>query len=171
MDAHNEPAGSHEITSAAPPAEPHNHGPGVSATAEKPRFRVTAVEIAIFLLVINLCAVAALYVKTERDKAPIVATVGVTALARNYEAQFANDPNATPELVKLKTSIFMGSAEQAVKTMSQKQHMVILARECVLAGEAKDLTPDLQQIIDTALKKSAVQQGAASNDADPFHVQ
>jgi hypothetical protein len=154
-----------------PPAQHHLYGDGNENRHLKPRFRVTAVEIAIFLLVLNIFAVAALYIKTERDKAPIVATVGVTALARNYEAQFANDPNATPELVKLKTNIFMGSAEQAVKAMSQKQHMIILARECVLAGEAKDLTPDLQQVVDTALKRNAAQQGATANDTDPFHVQ
>lgn len=169
MDAHNEPIQSH--AGAVSTAEPNIEGPGLKPSRERPRFRVTAVEVAIFLLVINLCAVAALYIKTERDKAPIVATVGVTALARNYEAQFANDPNATPELVKLKTNIFMGSAEQAVKAISQKQHMIILARECVLAGEAKDLTPDLQQIVDTALKKNAAQQGTANNDADAFHIQ
>ncbi len=155
-----------------PPADHAVFG-APNATPSKGRrlgFHLTMTEIAVFMLVLNLFAVGALYLKTEKEKAPVMATVSVTSLARGYEERFANDPTATPEVVKLQTNIFMASAEQAVKEMSAKQHMLILARECVLAGETRDLTPELTPIIDSALKKNG-QPVAGGGDVSPFHVQ
>lgn len=161
--------------SAPKPEAPANHAVYGDPRMTAPKrnrlgFHLTMTEVAVFMLVLNLFAVGALYLKTEKEKAPVMATVSVTSLARGYEERFANDPTATPEVVKLQTNIFMASAEQAVKEMSAKQHMLILARECVLAGEAKDLTPDLTPIIDSALKKNG-QPAAGGGDVSPFHVQ
>lgn len=156
---------------AAPHAVYGAPAPAAAPAKRISKVKLTITEVAVFLLVINLFGMVALYIKMERDKPPVVATVAVTALARNYEQQFANDPNSTPELVKAKTNIFMASAEEAVKAYAHDQHMVILARECVLAGESKDLTSDMQSVVDAALKKNAAQAGGLGNAGDPFHVQ
>ncbi len=163
----------------APAVEPQPAAPAQHAylgAPEAPKrkrlgFSITMTEVAVFLLVINLFAVGALYIKQEKEKAPVLATVSVTSLARGYEARFANDPTLTPDVVKLQTNILMASAEKAVQDMSAKQHMIIFARECVLAGETRDLTPDLQAVVDNALKKNAQQTAAGGTDVSPFHVQ
>ena len=140
--------------------------------AKRPfRLKFSATEIGLFLLVLNLAVMAVLFIKVYQNKPPVIATVAVSQLARTYESQFVSDPTATPELIKLKTNIFMAQTEQAVQAMAVKQHMVVFARECVLSGETQDLTPQLQTVIDNALKQAKPEQAAGGDDAvSPFHV-
>lgn len=114
--------------------------------------RLSMAEIAVALLVINLFALGGLFWKVEIDKPPVTATVSLTQLSRIYGQQFASDPANTPEMIKLKTGIFMATTERMIGDTARHKGMVVFARECVLTGDSVDLTPQVAAAVDQALK-------------------
>jgi hypothetical protein len=125
---------------------------------EKKRFRLSLparlslLEIAVVLLILNLFVIGGLLWRVESNKPPVIATVGVTQLSRIYSQQFASDPANSPEMISLKTRIFMATTEKLVGQMARQKGMVVFARECVLTGDHVDLTPEITSAVDQALK-------------------
>lgn len=112
------------------------------------------------LLMINLAVTGSLLYKVETNKQPVIATVGVTSLTRLYASKVANDPTASPEMIKAKTEIFQDVVRKKVQELATQKGVMILARECVLTGEAEDLTPDLETTVNTMLKSAPAGQAA-----------
>ncbi len=122
------------------------------------RFRkpLSMAEIAVVLLVVNLFVMGGLFWKIEIDKPPVTATISLTQLSRIYGQQFASDPSNTPEMIKLKTGIFMATTEKMIGETARRKGMVVFARECVLTGDSIDLTPQVAAAVDHALKAGLV---------------
>lgn len=135
------------------------------AAAPKTKFRVKAslVEVAACLLVLNLFVMAGLFWKVEANKPPVIATVSVSQLSRIYGQQFAADPANTPEMIRLKTGIFMATTEKLLAQSVKQKGMVVFARECVLTGDSVDLTPQVSSAVDQALKSGALNMGGTGN--------
>ncbi len=121
-------------------------------------------EAAVFLLIVNLFAIGGLLWKIERNKPPVIATVAVGQLSRMYGQQFANDPTNTPEMIKLKTGLFMATTEKLIGQSANDKGMVVFARECVLTGDTVDLTPQISAAVDQALKTGGLQVGEGGHD-------
>jgi len=121
-------------------------------------------EIAVFLLIVNLFALGGLLWKIEQNKPPVIATVAVGQLSRMYGQQFAADPANTPEMIKLKTGLFMATTEKLIGQAAHQKGMVVFARECVLTGDTVDLTPEITASVDQALKTGGMQLGEGGHD-------
>lgn len=141
--------------------------PSNSVRAPKQKFRIKAslVEVAVCLLVLNLFVMAGLLWKIEVNKPPVIATVSVSQLSRIYGQQFAADPTNTPEMIRLKTGIFMATTEKMLAQSAKQKGMVVFARECVLTGDSLDLTPQVAGAVDQALKSGALTLGGIGNAA------
>lgn len=127
--------------------------------------RAYKTEIAVFLLIVNLFAIGGLLWKIEQNKPPVIATVAVGQLSRMYGQQFAADPANTPEMIKLKTGLFMATTEKLIGQAAHDKGMVVFARECVLTGDTVDLTPQIAASVDQALKTGGLQLGEGGHDA------
>lgn len=115
-----------------------------------PRFKLSAFlpnfkETVALLLVVNFALLGGLWYRFETTRQPEIATVGVTSLTRLYATKVANDPNATPEVIRAKTEIFQDTVRKSVEDLSTRKKVIILAREAVLTGEHEDLTPLLEE--------------------------
>ncbi|WP_040308404.1 TrbI F-type domain-containing protein [Asticcacaulis biprosthecium] len=137
------------------------------ADRAKARFRlkVSLGEAGVCLLVVNLFVMAGLFWKIEVNKPPVIATVSVTQLSRIYGQQFAADPSNTPEMIQLKTRIFLATTEKLLAQSAKQKGMVVFARECVLTGDSLDLTPQVSGAVDQALKSGALSMGGTGNAA------
>ena len=141
---------------------PSNPAP---TTKQKFRLKASLVEVAVCLLVLNLFVMAGLFWKIEVNKPPVIATVSVTQLSRIYGQQFAADPTNTPEMIRLKTGIFMATTEKMLAQSAKQKGMGGFARECVLTGDSLDLTPQVTGAVDQALKSGALTLGGTGNAA------
>lgn len=139
--------------------------PAAPSTGLKRRFpiKVSAGEAAVCLLVLNLFVMAGLFWKIEVNKPPVIATVSVSQLSRIYGQQFAADPTNTPEMIRLKTGIFMATTEKLLAQSAKQKGMVVFARECVLTGDSLDLTPQVSSAVDQALKSGTLTMGGTGN--------
>lgn len=145
------------LDSSSPPTIP-------SAPAKRSfPLKVSIGEAAACLLVLNLFVMAGLFWKIEANKPPVIATVSVSQLSRIYGQQFAADPTNTPEMIRLKTSIFMATTEKLLAQSAKQKGMVVFARECVLTGDSLDLTPQVSSAVDQALKSGALTTGGTGN--------
>lgn len=127
--------------------------------------KIRLAETAVFLLVLNLFVMGGLMWKVETNKPPVIATVAVTQLSRMYSQQFASDPTNSPEMISLKTQIFMATTEKLIGQVAHRKGMIVLARECVLTGDNVDLTSEIAASVDKALKESVVAPVEVSHDA------
>lgn len=142
----------------------------IEHTSKRPRLswqtlRACKTEVAVFLLIVNLFAIGGLLWKIEQNKPPVIATVAVGQLSRMYGQQFAADPTNTPEMIKLKTGLFMATTEKLIGQAAHEKGMVVFARECVLTGDTVDLTPQITASVDQALKTGGLQLGEGTHDA------
>ena len=134
-----------------------------AASKSKFRFKASLVEVAVCLLVLNLFIMAGLFWKIEVNKPPVIATVSVSQLSRIYGQQFAADPTNTPEMIRLKTGIFMATTEKLIAQSAKQKGMVVFARECILTGDSLDLTPQVSSAVDQALKSGNLTMGGTGN--------
>ena len=115
-------------------------------------FRLSFRETVVAMLIGNVVVTGGLWIKVATERPPVIATVGVTALTRLYASRIANDPNATPEQVQLKTQLFQDLVRKEIQRLALKKGVVILAREAVLTGDSEDLTPVLEDSVNDAMK-------------------
>lgn len=143
------PSSMHAASSSAAHVSGDMAQQGLSPKAS-PRFNLSAFlpnfkETVALLLVLNFALLGGLWYRFETTRQPEIATVGVTALTRLYANKVANDPNATPEVIRAKTEIFQDTVRKSVEDLSARKKVIILAREAVLTGEHEDLTPLLEE--------------------------
>ena len=108
-------------------------------------------HVLIGLLAINMVVTGALWFRVMTDTRPVIATIGLTSLARNYAQSLASDPTISPEALQIRTQLFMAEGQKEIDRLTADGGMVLLARECVLKGEDVDLTPQFAASLNTQL--------------------
>ncbi|MDC7684413.1 TrbI F-type domain-containing protein [Asticcacaulis sp. BYS171W] len=113
--------------------------------------RLSGQHVLIGLLAINMVVTGALWFRVMTDTRPVIATIGLTSLARNYAQSLASDPTISPEALQIRTQLFMAEGQKEINRLTADGGMVLLARECVLKGEDVDLTPQFAASLNTQL--------------------
>lgn len=124
-------------------------------------------HIIVGLLTLNLVVTGALWLRVMLNPRPVIATVGLTSLARSYAQSLANDPNISPDALEVRTKLFMAEGQKEIDRLTQDGGMVLLARECVLKGEDIDLTPQFAASLNQQLAATnSPQLGGSINAPD-----
>jgi hypothetical protein len=129
--------------------------PGPPApTPSKPgrRLPITGNDIILVLLAVNLIGLLGLGVRVYRGDKPTVVTVGITQLAREYMAKLATT-NITPQEARVRTQLFLAVAQDAVKGAANRKGIIVVPRECVLAGEYGDMTAEVAKAVAATLER------------------
>ena len=116
------------------------------------RWPFSAVESLAALLAANLILTVGLGVRVYQGDKPTVMTVGITQMTRAYMAKLATTPGVTPQEASLRTRLYLAVAQEAVKTAATRKGVLVVPRECVLAGEYADLTADVARAVDATLE-------------------
>jgi len=133
---------------------------GAKPPRKRKRLPFTHVEVLTLLLAIDTIAIVGLGVRVYRGDKPTVVTVGITEMSREYMAKLATAPNVTPQEANIRTRLYLAVAQEAVKDAATKKGILVLPRECVLAGEYSDVTADVSKAVgammDTRLRTTPV---------------
>lgn len=81
------------------------------------------------------------------NKAPKVVTVGITEMTQGFIARESLG-KITPEEARLRMEAYLAVSQDTLKRIAVEDGVVVLARECVLAGEHADWT----KVVDAAVK-------------------
>lgn len=95
---------------------------------------------------------AALWIELQRRPDQPIVTVSVRELTQGYIAKLAT-ANISPEEASIRADAFLAVSQDALKNLALKDGVVVVARECVLAGEKQDITVAVGAEIDAALTK------------------
>lgn len=106
------------------------------------------------LLIVNLAGLAGLGLHAWRGAKPVVLVVGITQLAREYMAKLAT-ANVSPQEAKVRTELFLAVAQEAVRDAADRKGVLVVPRECVLAGEYGDITEDVAKAVSATLAQRA----------------
>ncbi len=88
------------------------------------------------------------------QSAPTIMTVGIRHLTQNYMAQMAMS-ELSPEEVAVRTELFLSVTQDTLRRAAEEQNVLLVAREAVLAGNAIDVTEDVDVAVQAALKQAA----------------
>lgn len=124
-------------------------------------------HVLVGLLAINMVVTGALWFRVMTDTRPVIATIGLTSLARNYAQSLASDPTISPEALQIRTQLFMAEGQKEIDRLTADGGMVLLARECVLKGEDVDLTPQFAASLNTQLAATKSPSVGAVADVTP----
>jgi hypothetical protein len=127
-------------------------------------FPVSRDDIVNVLLALNLIGLVGLGVRVYHGDKPTVVTVGITQMAREYTAKLATS-NIRPEEARIRTQLFLAVAQDAVHEAATRKGILVVPRECVLAGEYADITGEVSKAVDATLDRKG---GALSADAPPI---
>ncbi|NEX91212.1 TrbI F-type domain-containing protein [Caulobacter sp. 17J65-9] len=106
--------------------------------------QVTGAMIAL-LVVSNVGAWAALVTR----KPPKIVTVGITELTQGFIAREALG-QITPDQARIRMETYLAVSQDTLKRVATEDGVIVLARECVLAGEQADWTA----VVDAAVKSA-----------------
>lgn len=132
--------------------------PSVSRVPRKARLKgllPSKQDLLIILLAINFIGLVGLGIRvyTGAEK-PMVVTVGVRQLTGDYLATLASSNVAPPEAAA-RTQLFLSVAQDSLKRVAVDKNVLVLARECVLAGEHIDLTNDVGKMVRANLDQAS----------------
>jgi hypothetical protein len=88
----------------------------------------------------------------KANNKPIIATVNVNAIMKNYVQKQAK-LNVDSVLLQSATKAFVQQLEKEMKVLSDKKGVVLFVSEAVLGG-AQDYTPELEKKVYQALTKT-----------------
>lgn len=131
------------MTDAPPPPRPQ----------PKPNRPLGLTEALAVLLAVNMIATGCLTYRVYKGDRPKIVTVGVGQLTREYVSRLATSPNMSPSEVETRTKLFMAIAQDAVKNASSDKGVIVMPRECVLAGEYADATELVGKAVSARLEK------------------
>src|SRR5690606_24522429 len=123
------------------PAEPARaaQDAGAAGMSERRRFRVSVQDVLVVGLAGVVIAQAVLFIRMERGRPPEIVTVGVRQITQEYVAGLATS-EMSPEEARIRTELYLAVAQDTIRRMSVDKDVLVVARECVLAGEHADLT-------------------------------
>ena len=107
-------------------------------------------QILILIIVALSISNLALWVRLVRADHPLIVTVGVRELSQRYVAKMALS-DITPQQAAMKTQMFLTVTQDTVRRAAANKNVLLLARECVLAGEAADITAEVEEAVNSAL--------------------
>jgi hypothetical protein len=130
----------------------------VSAVREwlPPKSQMAALAIAA-LTISNV----ATWVLLSRNDAPEVMTVGVREMTQSYMASIALS-DITPEEAGVQMDLFMSVTQDTLQRAGRNKNVLLLARECVLAGQADDVTQEVGAAVRTAMARAGGARPAAN---------
>lgn len=102
------------------------------------------------LTLLNLVGLLALGAHAVRGDKPVVVVVGITQMAREYMAKLATS-NVSPEEARIRTELFLAVAQEAVRSAASRKGLLVVPRECVLAGEYGDITEDVAKAVEATI--------------------
>jgi len=127
-------------------------------------------DVLILLLAANMIGTVGLGIRVYRGSRPTVVTVGVTQLTREYVARLATS-QITPQEANIRTQMFMSVAQDAVKKAATDKGVIVMARECVLAGEFADVTSDVGRAVNATMDSTMGNRSALSPTPAPTGLQ
>lgn len=145
------------MRAAKPPATAAPGGPH----ERKPRLAIKRSDIVPALLVVNLVGLVGLGLRVYRGDKPAVVTVGITQLAREYMAKLATS-NVSPAEARIRTQMFLAVAQDAVKQAAGRRGIIVVPRECILAGEFSDMTAEVSKAVTATMDQKALPAPAAA---------
>lgn len=122
----------------------------VSAAREwlPPKSQMAALAIA-GLTISNV----ATWVLLTRNDPPEVMTVGVREMTQSYMASIALS-DITPEEAGVQMDLFMSVTQDTLQRAGRGKNVLLLARECVLAGQADDVTQEVGEAVRAAMARA-----------------
>ena len=120
----------------------------------RPRLRITVQDGLILGLAAVVMAQVVLFVRMERNPPPRIVTVGVRQITHDYVSKLASS-NISQEEARIRTELYLAVAQDVIKRMSVVDGVLIVARECVLAGEHADLTTQVSTAVGEAFAKAS----------------
>lgn len=122
----------------------------VSAVREwlPPKSQMAALAIA-GLTISNV----ATWILLTRNDPPEVMTVGVREMTQSYMASIALS-DITPEEAGVQMDLFMSVTQDTLQRAGRNKNVLLLARECVLAGQAEDVTQEVGAAVRTAMARA-----------------
>jgi hypothetical protein len=96
----------------------------------------------------------AAWVKIVREDQPMIVTVGVREMSQGYVSRLALS-DITPEEARVKTEMFLAVTQDTVRRAAASKNVLLLARECVLAGETADITKEVGDAVQLALAEAS----------------
>lgn len=117
--------------------------------SERRRFRVTVQDVLVVALACVVIAQAVLFIRMERGRPPEIVTVGVRQITQQYVAGLATS-EMSPEEARIRTELYLAVAQDTIRRMSVDKDVLVVARECVLAGEHADLTAQASKAVKAA---------------------
>lgn len=133
---------------AAPPAGPSPRAKG------KPSLPFGRNDLVLAVLILNLVGLVGLGLRVYRGDRPTVVTVGITQLAREYMAKLATS-NVSPAEARIRTELFLAVAQDAVKRAAGRKGILVVPRECILAGEYGDMTAEVSKAVNATMDRKA----------------
>lgn len=125
---------------------------------------ITRNDVVAALLVLNFIGLIGLGARVYRGDKPTVVTVGITQMSRAYMAKLATT-NITPQEARIRTQLFLAVAQDAVKLAANRKGIIVVPRECVLAGEYSDMTAEVERAVTETMDRKTV--GAAERLTAP----
>lgn len=141
---------------------------GAPPARNSPRTALLAVgrsDIVLILLVLNLVGLVGLGARVYRGDKPTIVTVGITQLAREYMAKLATS-NVSPAEARIRTQMFLAVAQDAVKQAAGRRGIIVVPRECILAGEFSDMTAEVSKAVSATLDQKALSAPTAAARAE-----
>ena len=112
-------------------------------------------DLVLALVVLNLVGLVGLGLRVYRGDRPTVVTVGITQLAREYMAKLATS-NVSPAEARIRTELFLAVTQDAVKRAAGRKGILVVPRECILAGEYGDMTAEVSKAVNATMDRKAV---------------
>lgn len=134
--------------------------PVVSAPRRRPKVRFTVQDGLVVGLAAVVIAQTCLFIRMERGRPPQIVTVGVRQITQEYVARLATS-NVSQEEARIRTELYLAVAQDTIARMSVEEGVLVVARECVLAGEHADLTAQASKAVQTAFARATATGGGA----------
>lgn len=112
--------------------------------------KTQAATVAIGLLTISNVACL---VMLNRNAPPEVMTVGVREMTQSYMSSIAL-ADITPEEAGVRMDLFMSVTQDTLQRAGRNKNVLLLARECVLAGQTADVTAQVGEAVKAAMARA-----------------
>lgn len=124
----------------------------------RPKLRFTVQDGLVVALAAIAVAQAVLFIRMERTRPPEIVTIGVRQITQEYVSRLATS-NISAEEARIRTELYLAVAQDTIRRMSVEDGVLVVARECVLAGEHADLTVQASKAVRAAFDKAASSAG------------
>lgn len=135
-----------------PTPVPERKGAGFVKSAQS--WLPTKGQAAVAAIALLAMSNIATWVKLVREDPPMIVTVGVREMSQGYISKLALS-NISPQEAAVKTELFLSATQDTVRRAASKKNVLLLARECVLAGEAADITKEVGDAVQLAMAEAA----------------